>query len=173
MLDITLSRAIARSDRIELHRVSSRWPGQVKGAIDATIPRIGLEMKRSVEAIIAFLGLIVTASVPAAAAGVEYPQLIRTRYEAVDQRIGGNFVIFSEREKIFYGLDPKLYPGARYVEVTQVTPTVGSTTLTFVEITTVASATSDYIHLTGNVRFRISGMVLKSSNFPPGAAMSP
>jgi hypothetical protein len=26
----------------------------------------------------------------------------------VDQKVGGNFVIFSEREKIFYGLDPKL-----------------------------------------------------------------
>lgn len=35
----------------------------------------------------------------------------------------------------------------------------------------VASDTSDYIHLTDNVRFRISCMNLKSSNFPPGAGM--
>jgi hypothetical protein len=117
-------------------------------------------------------GLIVSAHI-ASAIEVEYPQVIKTRYEAVDQRTGGNFIIFSEREKIFYGLDPKLYPGARFVEVTQVTPTVGSITLTFVEIRTVASPTSDYIHLTGNVRFRISGMVLTSSNFPPGKTMSP
>jgi hypothetical protein len=110
---------------------------------------------------------------PAIAAGIEYPQIIRTRYEAVDQKTGGNFVIFSEREKIFYGLDPKIYPGARFVEVRQITPTIGSTTLTFVEIRTVANATSDYIHLTGNVRFRITGMALKSSNFPPGDGMAP
>jgi hypothetical protein len=75
--------------------------------------------------------LIVGASATAVAAEIEYPQIIKTRYEAVDQRAGGQFVIWSEREKIFYGLDPKLYPGARFVEVTQVTPSVGSITLTF------------------------------------------
>lgn len=130
-------------------------------------------MKWLIKTIISFLGLLLVAATPASAAAVEYPQIITTRYEAVDQKTGGNFVIFSEREKIFYGLDPKLYPGARFVEVTQVTPTVGSTTLTFVEIRTVASNTSDYIHLTGNVRFRITGMTLKSSNFPPGSGMAP
>jgi hypothetical protein len=31
---------------------------------------------------------------------------------------------------------------------------------------------SDYIHLTGNVRLRISGMILKPSNFPPGSGMT-
>jgi hypothetical protein len=82
-------------------------------------------------------------------------------------------VIWSEREKIFYGLDPKLYPGVRFVEVTQVTPTVGSITLTFVEVRTVSSSTSDYLYLTGSVRFRISGMTLKSSNFPAGGGMTP
>ena len=87
-------------------------------------------------------------------------------------KTGGSFVIFSDREKIFYGLDPKLFPGARFVEVTQITPTAGSVTLTFVEIKTVASPVSYYIHLTGNVRFRASGMTLKSSNFPPGSGMT-
>jgi hypothetical protein len=53
------------------------------------------------------------------------------------------------------------------------TPTVMSTSLTFVEIRTAASATSDYIHLTGYVLFRISGVMLKSGSFPPGAGMSP
>lgn len=110
-------------------------------------------------------------SATAVAVEIEYPQIIKTRYEAVDQKTGGSFVIFSEREKIFYGLDPKLYPGPRFVEVTQITPTIGSTTLTFVEIRTVANPTSDYIHLTGNVR--ISGMLLKSSNFPPRVGMAP
>jgi len=88
-------------------------------------------MKWLVNAIICLLGLFSMAAVPAAAAsGIEYPQIIKTRYEAVDQKTGGNFVIWSEREKIFYGLDPKLYPSAQFVEVTQVTPTVGSITLT-------------------------------------------
>jgi hypothetical protein len=79
-------------------------------------------MKWLVNATIAFLGLLTMVATPATAAEVEYPQIIRTRYEAVDQKTGGSFVIFSEREKIFYGLDPKLFPGARFVEVTQITP---------------------------------------------------
>src|SRR5664279_839147 len=131
------------------------------------------KMKRLIRSLAIFLGLLLGASASAVAVEIEYPQIIKTRYEAVDQKTGGSFVIFSEREKIFYGLDPKLFPGARFVEVTQITTTVGSTTLTFVEIRTVASPTSDYIHLTGNVRFRISGMVLKSSNFPVGSGMTP
>ena len=130
-------------------------------------------MKRFIRRLGVFLGIIGGSSAPAVAVETEYPQVIKTRYEAVDQKAGGQFVIWSEREKIFYGLDPKLYPGARFVEVTQVTPSVGSITLTFVEIRTVASQTSDYLYLTGSVRFRISGMALKSSNFPSGSVMAP
>jgi hypothetical protein len=130
-------------------------------------------MKQFIGSLIVIFGLLLVTNTTAVAVEIEYPQIIKTRYEAVDQKTGGSFVIFSEREKIFYGLDPKLFPGARFVEITQVTPTVGSTTLTFVEIRTVASPVSDYIHLTGNVRFRISGMLLKSSNFPPGSGMTP
>jgi hypothetical protein len=130
-------------------------------------------MKRFIGSLIAIFSLLLVTNATAVAVEIEYPQIIKTRYEAVDQKTGGSFVIFSEREKIFYGLDPKLFPGARFVEVTQITPTAGSTTLTFVEIRTVASPVSDYIHLTGNVRFRISGMLLKSSNFPPGSGMTP
>lgn len=100
---------------------------------------------------------------------LEYPQVIRTHYEAPDAKAGGQFVIWSERERIFYGLDPRLYPAARSVDITQVTPTTGSVTLTFVEIKTVASPIPDYLYLTGNVRFRVSGMVMKSSNFPSGS----
>jgi hypothetical protein len=116
---------------------------------------------------------LVIASGPLLATEIEYPQVIKTRYEAADPKAGGNFVIWSEREKIFYGLDPKLYPAAKYVEITQVTPSVGSITLTYIEVRTLSSQTSDYLYLTGNVRFRVSGMILKSSNFPPGGGMSP
>ena len=104
---------------------------------------------------------------------VTYPQVIKVRYEALDPKLGGNFVIWSDRERIHYGLDPKLFPAARYVEVTQVTPTVGSITLTFVEVRTLNGQTADYFHMTGNVRFRVSGMTLKSSNFPAGGGMTP
>lgn len=79
------------------------------------------------------------------ASEIGYPQIIKTRYEAVDQKVGGNFVLWSEREKVFYGLDPKLFPGARFVEVT---PTVGSITLTYIEVRTVASQTSDILRET-------------------------
>jgi hypothetical protein len=103
------------------------------------------------------------------ASELEYPQVIRTRYEAPDPKLGGQFVVWSEREKIYYGLDPRLYPAARSVDITQVTPSAGSITLTYVEIRTVVGQTSDYLYLTGNVRFRVSGMVMKSSNFPAGS----
>jgi hypothetical protein len=121
-----------------------------------------------------FLSLtILFALAPASGGPIEYPQVIHTKYEAVDQKLGGHFILWSEREKIFYGLDQKLFPGARYVDITQVTPSVGSITLTYVEVRTVGSPTSDYLYLAGNVRFRVSGMTLKSSNFPSGGGMTP
>jgi hypothetical protein len=87
-------------------------------------------MKPLIRELGVFFALIVGSSATALAVEIEYRKVIKTRYEAVDQKAGGQFVIWSEREKIFYGLDPKLYPGARFVEVTQVTPSVGSITLT-------------------------------------------
>src|ERR1700753_919247 len=96
---------------------------------------------------------------------IEYPQIIKTRYEAADPKVGGQFVLWSERERIFYGLDPKLFPAAQYIEVVQVTPSAGSITLTYVEVRPLNSKTSDYLYLTGSVRFRVSGMIIKSSNF--------
>jgi hypothetical protein len=131
------------------------------------------DMMRLIKSLAISLAIVVGSGITALASEIEYPQIIKTRYEAADQKAGGNFVVWSEREKISYGLDPKLYPGAHFVEVTQVTPSVGSITLTFIEVRAVGSQTSDYLYLTGNVRFRISGMILKSSNFPPGAGMSP
>lgn len=123
---------------------------------------------------IAFLVLVIWFGTQSATAGqIEYPQVIHTQYEAVDQKAGGHFVLWSEREKIFYGLDQKLFPGARFVDITQVTPSVGAITLTYVEVRTVGNTTSDYLYLAGNVRFRVSGMTLKSSNFPMGGGMTP
>lgn len=124
--------------------------------------------------IIAFLFLIACfGAQPATAGQIEYSQVIHTQYEAVDQKAGGHFVLWSERERISYGLDRKLFPGARYVDITQVTPSVGSITLTYVEVRTVGSTTSDYLYLAGNVRFRVSGMTPKTSNFPAGGGMTP
>jgi hypothetical protein len=130
-------------------------------------------MKRSTAILAAIIAWLVVATPLAHAGAIEYPQLIKVRYEAADPKLGGHFVIWSEREKIFYGLDPKLYPAARYVEITQVTPTVGSITLTYVEVGTLGAQTPDYLYLTGNVRLRVSGMVIKSSNFPAGSGMAP
>src|ERR1700733_13825220 len=106
-------------------------------------------MKRFFSAFATFLGLTFLMNTSAGSAEIDYPQIIKTRYEAADQKAGGNFVIWSEREKISYGLDPKLYPGARFVEVTQVTPSVGSTTLTYGEVRTEGNEISDYLYLTG------------------------
>src|ERR1700743_3678677 len=60
----------------------------------------------------------------AALAGeIKSPQVTKPRYEAADPKAGGQFVLWSERERIFYGLDPKLFPAAQYVEGVQVTHT--------------------------------------------------
>jgi hypothetical protein len=98
-------------------------------------------MKRLVVVLLVVLNIMAVTDDPSFAGDIEYPQLIRTRYEAADSKIGGNFVIWSEREKISYGLDPRLYPAAQYIEITQVTPSQGSTTLAFVEVKTVNSQT--------------------------------
>jgi hypothetical protein len=103
---------------------------------------------------------------PAGAQDLQFPQIIHIRYEAQDQRAGGHFIVWVEREKIWYGLDSRLYPAAKSVDVTHITPAPGSITITIVAVTNVNSNTPDYFHLSGNVRFRVSGMVVKSSNVP-------
>ena len=103
---------------------------------------------------------------PAHAQELSFPQLIKVRYEAVDQRAGGHFIIWVEREKIWYGLDSKLFPAAKSVEVTHITPAPGTTTITLITVTGVNSANPDYFHLSGNIRFKISGMKIVSSNLP-------
>jgi hypothetical protein len=97
---------------------------------------------------------------------LKYPQVIRVRYEAQDPKLGGHFIVWVEREKIWYGLDSKLYPAAKSVEVTHVTPAPGTITITIVAVTSVNSTTPDYFHLSGNVRFKVSGMTLKTTNAP-------
>jgi hypothetical protein len=100
----------------------------------------------------------------AAEEDLQYPRIIKVRYEAQDPKVGGHFTVWVEREKIWYGLDPKLYPAAKLVEVTHITPAPGSTTITIIEVTRVNASVPDYFHLSGNVRFRVTGMVMKSSN---------
>lgn len=95
-----------------------------------------------------------------------FPQIIKIRYEAVDPRLGGHFVIWVEREKIWYGLDSKLFPAAKSVEAIHVTPAPGTTTITFITITGINSETPDFFHLSGNTKFKISGMKIVSSNLP-------
>ena len=46
------------------------------------------------------------------------------------------------------------------------TPAAGSITLTMIAVTPINSSKVDYFHLSGNVRFKVSGMEIKSSNAP-------
>jgi hypothetical protein len=96
---------------------------------------------------------------------LKFPQIIKIRYEAIDPHRGGQFVVWVEREKIFYGLDPKM-PAARVVDVTYITPSPGSTTIILITVIGVNSTSPDYFHLSGNTRFKISGMKIASSNLP-------
>lgn len=121
---------------------------------------------RSLSVVGAMVAALALSGVEAKPQELTYPQIIRVRYEAPDPRVGGHFIVWVEREKIWYGLDSKLYPAAKSVDVTHVTPAPGSTTLTIIAVTGVNSTNPDYFHLSGNVRFKISGMVLKSTNAP-------
>jgi hypothetical protein len=93
-----------------------------------------------------------------------YPQEIRIRYEAVDPKVGGNFIIWLDRERFWHGLDARLYPAVRYVVVTHVTPAPGSPTITIIEVGPINSANPEFYHAAGIVRFKITGMVPKSTN---------
>ena len=115
------------------------------------------------------LAMMLTVCVPAdraAAAALEYPQIIRMRYEATDQRAGGNFTIWLDRETIRQGLDPRLFPAAMYVEVNYITPSTGSPPVTTIEVLKLGSVTPEFYHIAGPVRFRVNGMALTSSNAP-------
>jgi hypothetical protein len=105
---------------------------------------------------------------PLAGQELKYPQVIHYRYEANDPK-GGHFLLWVEREKIWYGLDPRLYPAAKSVDVTHVTPGSGQSTITTVAVTPINGATPDYFHLLGIVRFKITNMTIKSTNVPPTA----
>jgi hypothetical protein len=109
---------------------------------------------------------------PAQAEDLKFPQIITIHYEAQNPQTGGQFIIWVEREKIFYGLDTKynadtkVFPGAKSVDVVHITPSTGTTTLTVVTVVSINSTVPDYFHLSGNVRFKISGMKVTSSNMP-------
>jgi hypothetical protein len=104
--------------------------------------------------------------VDCAAAELTYPQVLRARYEATNPKTGGNFIIWLDREKMWHGLDPRLYPPVKYVQVTHITPSPGSPIITVIELMPINSSTAEFYHLAGIVRFRVTGMTLKSSNIP-------
>jgi hypothetical protein len=125
-----------------------------------------MKVLKVIYGIAASLSVLIAVVAPTDAQDLKYPQIIRVRYEAQDPKIGGHFIVWVEREKIWYGLDSKLYPAAKLVEVTHVTPTPGSVTLTIIAVTSVNATTPDYFHLSGNVRFKVSGMALRTTNAP-------
>jgi hypothetical protein len=102
----------------------------------------------------------------AMAAELTYPVIIHTRYEAVDPKAGGNFIIWLEREKVWHGLDPRLFPPVKYVDVTHLTPSPGSAPITMIEVMSINSNVPEFYHLAGIVRFKVTGMTIKSSTVP-------
>jgi hypothetical protein len=105
-------------------------------------------------------------SLDAVAQDISFPQIIRVRYEANDSKTGGNFIIWIDRDRIWHGLDQRLYPAARYVDITHITPSPGSPPITMIEVGGVNSQIPEYYHAAGIVRFKITGMTLKSTNAP-------
>jgi len=96
-------------------------------------------------------------------AQLAYPQVVRMRYEAAEEK-GGSFIIWLDRERLHHGLDSRLYPAARYVEIRHLTPSPGSPPITVIEVMNVNSSIPDFYHVGGIVRFKLTGMVLKSTN---------
>jgi hypothetical protein len=124
------------------------------------------ELWRSLALITAMLWLGGTAAIgPVSAVELTYPTTIHTRYETIDPKLGGHFIVWLDREKIWHGLDPRL-PAVKYVDVTHLTPSQGSGTITIIEVTPINSANPEYYHFTGVVRFKVTGMTLKVSNTP-------
>ncbi len=125
-------------------------------------------MKRATKPFLAVatVAIFYQAGAPASAVELSYPQIIRMRYEATDPKTGGQFVIWLDREKVWHGLDSRLYPPAKYVDVTYITPAPGSPPVATIEVMNINATTPDYYHVAGIVRFRVSGMTLKSSNAP-------
>ena len=95
-----------------------------------------------------------------------FPQIIRTRYEAIDPKAGGNVVIWLELEKLWFGVNPRLSPPVKYVNVTYITPSPGSPPICLIELMPINASQPEYLHIAGLVRLRIIGMALKSSNVP-------
>jgi hypothetical protein len=102
---------------------------------------------------------------PICAAETTYPTTIHTRYEAIDPKLGGQFIIWLDRERIWHGLDPRL-PAVKYVDVTHLTPSQGSGPITIIEVTPINSVNPEFYHFTGMVHFKVTGMTLKVSNTP-------
>jgi len=59
-------------------------------------------------------------------------------------------------------MDLKLFPAAKSVEVTHITPAPRTTTLTMISVNSVPN----YFHSSENVRFKSSGVTVTSSNLP-------
>ena len=113
--------------------------------------------------IAALLLLLIALPIEAPSAQLAYPQSIRMRYEAAEPA-GGSFIIWLDRERVHHGADLKVYPRVRYLEVNHLTPSPGSPIVTTIEVMNVNSSVPDFYHVAGIVRFKITGMVLKSSN---------
>ena len=97
-----------------------------------------------------------------AGAQTGYPQVVRMRYEAAEPK-GGSFIIWLDRERVHHGLDAKLYPPVRYVEIAHLTPP-GSPSITIIEVMSVNASVPEFYHVAGPARFKMTGMVVKSSN---------
>jgi hypothetical protein len=95
------------------------------------------------------------------AAAQTYPSVLKYRYEALDPTLGGHFIVWLEREKHWYGLDKRLYPAARSVEVSHITPAPGSPPVTVIEVVPVNNGHPEYFHIAGFARFRLTGMAAK------------
>ena len=68
-----------------------------------------------------------------------------------------------DRERVHHGLDVKLYPPVRYVEITHLTPP-GSPSITIIEVMSVNATVPEFYHVAGPARFKVTGTAIKSSN---------
>src|ERR1039458_5398251 len=115
---------------------------------------------------VALLGATLWLSPSAPAQELKYPQFIQIRYEALDPDVGGQFVIWVEREKNLVRTGPKALSGRKIGGSHTCYPGAGLDHIDNHRSDQDKFYNPDYFHLSGNVRFKISGMVIKSTNVP-------
>ena len=84
---------------------------------------------------------------------------------SIGRVVDDSIVVIENIRRHYVGKADKLTSIVRAVK--EVGSAITSSTITTVAVTSVNGGTPDYFHLLGIVRFKVTGMAIKSTNAPP------